>query len=91
MENVIMIIAVISIAATQVTRAGKAILGSLSIELGKAGNQILSWVVAVLLAFVADAMGIFDATLFGTLAYGLLIGLASNGVWDIRNWYYNNV
>lgn len=91
MINTIMTIAALAVAATQVTRLFKGVLNSFNLSFSRVGNQILSWLVAILLTFIASWMGVVDATTFGTILYGILVGLASNGVWNIRDWFYNNV
>lgn len=88
MENLILLVAVLATANTQVTRLAESWLESfLHVSFNKIGNQILSWVVAYVLALLSSAVGVIDANWFGVILYGLISGLASNGIWNIKNWW----
>jgi hypothetical protein len=88
MNNLLIVVAVLATANTQITRALLSWLGSFfHVTFNALGNQITSWIIAVALAWVADMVGVIDVTFVGVLAYGLLSGLASNGIWNIKNWF----
>lgn len=90
MENLILIISVLAVANTQVMRVVESWLKeTFRVSFNKTGNQILSWVVAYVLALFTSAFGIIDANWFGVIGYGLLSGLTSNGIWSIKNWWSN--
>lgn len=88
MENLFIIVAVLAAANTQITRLFISWLKNFfNLEFNATVNQITSWAVACLLALVCGWLGLIPATLGAVIGYGLLSGLASNGIWNIKNWF----
>lgn len=56
-------------------------------ELPSWGNQLISWVVAILIALFGQFfnLGVFaEVNWWESLIIGVFAGLASNGIWDIN-------
>lgn len=84
MQNLISIMAVLSLGNTLLTQLVKWLLAKLGVNVTGTGAVVLSWVAPVAATAVMWSMGLLGgASWFGALVFAALSALSSNRVYDI--------